>query len=45
VDVFAATNAIAAAAEMSVPAVAIRRHDRTRFERLKVPGYFINLEM
>jgi hypothetical protein len=34
VDVFAATKAIAAAAEMSVPAVARRRYDRTEFERV-----------
>jgi hypothetical protein len=44
-DVFAATNAIAAAAEMSMPAVAIRRDDRIRFEPLKVSGVFIDLEM
>jgi hypothetical protein len=43
VDVFAATKAIAAAAEMSVTAVAIRRDDRTRFERIEILGDFINL--
>ena len=43
VDVFPATKAIAAAAEMSVPAVAMRRHDRIRF-RLNERLDFINVK-
>jgi hypothetical protein len=42
VDVFAATNAMAAAAEVSVTAVAMRRYDRTEFERVNQRVSFIN---
>jgi hypothetical protein len=40
-----ATKAIAAAAETSVTAIAVRRHDRKEFGRLNQRGVFIDLSI